>query len=105
MSVQLRARVSTLVRKRWPNLLRAIVAGDHGSLPPHLQLAWTILRESGLSARQARIFVHNSVVAGYGCGRRMNERGQAAQGRETSSKVKGAFWRLSPCATRAPPKT
>jgi hypothetical protein len=68
-------------------------------LPPHLQLAWTILRESGLSGQQARILVHNSVIAGYECACRLNERAQATDDR--SRKVKAAFTRLSHCATRA----
>jgi hypothetical protein len=104
MPVQLGVHVSPLIRKRRPSLLRAILAGAHRSLPPHLQLAWTILRESGLSARQARILVHNSIVAGYECARRMNERAQVEEVYERSSKVKAAFGRLSHCAARAPAK-
>jgi hypothetical protein len=61
MRRQLRAQVSPLVRKRPPNLLRAILGGDHRSLPPHLQRAWKILSEAGLPVQQARL-VHNSVV-------------------------------------------
>jgi hypothetical protein len=91
MPVQLRAGVSTLTRKLRPNALRAILVGHHRSLPRHLQLAWTILRESGLSARQTRVLLHKSAVAAYGCAGRLNERAQTAEVHERSS-----------CATRAP---
>jgi hypothetical protein len=101
MPVQLRAHVSTLIRKRRPNLLRAILAGD---LPPHLQLAWTILRELGLPARQTRFLLHKSAVAAYGCARRLNGRAQAAEVYERSRNMKAAFARLSHCAARAPAK-
>jgi hypothetical protein len=104
MHGHLRAYASPLIRKRPPNLLRAILVGDHRSLPPHLQRAWKILREAGLSAQQARILVHNSVVAGYECAYRLNERAQVAEVYERSSRVKAAFARLSRCATRAPAK-
>jgi hypothetical protein len=104
MPIQLRAHVSTLIRKRWPNLLRVILVGDPRSWPPHLQLAWTALRESGLLARQVRILVHNALTAGIECARRMNERTQAAEVCERSRKVKAAFGRLSHCAKRAPAK-
>jgi hypothetical protein len=82
MSVQLRAHVSTLIRKRWPNRLNAILVADANSWPLHLQLAWRILRESGLSGQQARVLVHNSVIAGYECARRLNETAQTTDDRK-----------------------
>src|SRR6266480_5769735 len=77
MPVQLRPHVATLVRRCCPNLLRGMLVGHPRGWPLHLQLAWTILRESGLSAQGARILVHNAATAGYECARRMNERSQA----------------------------
>jgi hypothetical protein len=62
------------------------------------------LRESGLSAQQGRFLVHNSVVAGCECALTLNERAQAEEVYERSSKVKAAFGRLSHCIARAPAK-
>jgi hypothetical protein len=99
--MHLRAHVSTLIRVQSPNLIRGIVLGDPKTWPPHLQLAWAILKQLRLSDRKARIVLHNAGVAASDCSRSMIGRIRSTQNYEVSEKAKQAFHRLSHCTKRA----
>src|ERR1043166_3813339 len=99
--MHLRAHISPLIRVQSPTLIRAIVLGHPKTWSPHLQLAWTILRQLRLPNRKARILLHNAAVAGSDCSRNMIGRIRSTQNYETSEKTKQAFHRLSHCTKRA----
>jgi hypothetical protein len=83
--------------------IRTLAVTEEVNWPIHLRLAWKIAHEEiGLSARQARDLIFDSVSSAHACAQAIDRRAKTIAELETRIKMHHTMARLARCARRAP---
>jgi hypothetical protein len=98
-----RAGVVHPARRRLPSFLLDLGTKPFAKWPPHLRLAFEILKDDlGLSEQTARTVITDSISAAHECAQAINQRSGQIFESETRTELHDSLRRIANCIKRSP---